>query len=156
MHFFASEAVSILVAILGGIVMVFCYPVFVFIVGTIPLAAICAVCGVQPGFFTMLLSIACGVTALIYRKHIVIPVSAMSGSLMLAFGLTLLFKGIHPALFIILFVLFMASGIFIQYKSAKDLLELGQNLTHLVSEQYKKYAPKKNLNEDGKEPEATK
>ncbi|MGN0827129.1 MAG: hypothetical protein ACI4QD_04255 [Kiritimatiellia bacterium] len=26
----------------------------------------------------------------------------------------------------------------------------------LVSEQYKKYAPKKNLNEDGKEPEATK
>lgn len=123
MHYFASEMTSLITAAVGGLVMVFCYPVFVFIIGMVPLAAICVACGVQhPGMIISILDVACGVAAVIFRKHIVIPVSAMSGGMMLALGLAFLFKGIHPVLFLLLIVLFTASGIFVQYKfTAKGL-----------------------------------
>ncbi|HBO98384.1 MAG TPA: hypothetical protein DD637_00890 [Verrucomicrobia bacterium] len=123
MHYFASEMVSLIAAAVGGLVMVFCYPVFVFLIGMTPLCAIYAACGVEhPGFILALLAAACGVAAVIFRKHIVIPVSALSGGMMLALGLAFLFKGLHPVLFLLLIVLFTASGIFVQYKfTAKGL-----------------------------------
>lgn len=117
MHYFASEAVALISAAVGGLVMVFCYPVFVFIIGMVPIAALCVACGIEhPNLFISLIALACGVAAVIYRKHIVIPVSAISGAWMLAVGLAFLFKGIHPVLFLLLAVLFVASGIFVQYK----------------------------------------
>jgi hypothetical protein len=117
MHYFASETVSFITAGVAGLVMVFCYPVYVFIMGMVPLAAVCVALGVtDPNVLTVLIGFACGVTAVIFRKHIVIPVSALSGAWMLSLGLAFLFKGMHPVLFFLLAVLFTASGIFVQYK----------------------------------------
>ena len=117
MHYFASEMVSLITAVVGGLVMVFIYPVFVFVMGMVPIAAISVACGVQhPNIVISLITVVCGIAAVIYRKHIVIPVSAMSGGMMLALGLAFLFQGIHPILFLLLIVLFTASGIFVQYK----------------------------------------
>lgn len=117
MHYFASETTSIITAAVGGLVMVFIYPVFVFIMGMLPIAIVCVSCGIQhPNIVISLIAVACGIAAVIYRKHIVIPITAMSGGMMLALGLAFLFKGIHPILFASLIVLFMASGIFVQYK----------------------------------------
>lgn len=126
MHYFASEEVSLITAAVAGLVMVFIYPVYVFIMGMVPVAVICVACGVQhPGMALTLVAGACGVAAVIYRKHIVIPVSAMSGGMMLALGLAFLFKGIHPILFLLLGVLFTASGIFVQYKfTAKGITDV--------------------------------
>ncbi len=123
MHYFASEMVAVISAVVGGLIMVFCYPVFVFIMGMVPLAAICVACGIQhPNIVISIADIACGIAAVIYRKHIVIPVTALSGGWMMAFGLAFLFKGIHPVLFLLLFILFTAVGIFVQYKfTAKGL-----------------------------------
>ena len=117
MHYFASETVSLITAGVAGLVMVFCYPVYVFIMGMVPLAAVCVAIGItEPNMLTVLIGFACGVIAVIFRKHIVIPVSALSGAWMLAFGLAFLFKGMHPVLFFLLAVLFTVSGIFVQYK----------------------------------------
>ena len=125
MHYFASETVSLISAGVAGLIMIFCYPVFVFIMGMVPLAAICVACGIEhPNLALSLIGVACGVAAVIYRKHIVIPVTALSGAWMLALGLAFLFKGIHPILFLLLVVLFTAVGIFVQYKfTAKGLKE---------------------------------
>ena len=114
---------ALIAGIVAGLVMIFVYPIFVFIMGMVPIAAICVACGVQhPGTFLSLLAFACGIAALIYRKHIVIPVTALSGGIMLAVGFAFLFGGIHPYLFMALFVLFVAGGIFVQYKyTAKGL-----------------------------------
>ena len=117
MHYFASETVSLIAAGVAGLVMVFCYPVYVFIMGMVPLAAVCVAIGItEPNMLTVLIGFACGVTAVIFRNHIVIPVSALSGAWMLALGVAFLFKGMHPVLFFLLAVLFTASGIFVQYK----------------------------------------
>lgn len=117
MHYFASETVSLITAGVAGLVMVFCYPVYVFVMGMVPFAAVCVAFGVQqPGMALSLIGCACGVVAVIFRKHIVIPVSALSGAWMLALGLAFLFKGMHPVLFLLLAVLFTAMGIFVQYK----------------------------------------
>ena len=123
MHYFASEENSIAVALVGGLVMAFCYPVYVFIIGMVPVAAICVACGVQhPGMITSFLAVACGIAAVIYRKHIVIPMSAMSGGMMLALGIAFLCGGINPILNLLLIVFFTASGIIMQYKfTAKGL-----------------------------------
>ena len=117
MHYFASETVSLITAGVAGLVMVFCYPVYVFIMGMLPFAAICVALGVtNPGLALSLVGCTCGAIAVIFRKHIVIPVSALSGAWMLALGLAFLFKGMHPVLFLLLAILFTASGIFVQYK----------------------------------------
>jgi len=123
MHYFASEMTSLISAAVGGLIMIFCYPLFVFIIGMVPMAAICVACGIEhPGLVISLIAFACGIVAVIYRKHIVIPVSALSGAWMLALGLAFLFKGMHPILFMLLTVLFTAAGIFVQYKfTAKGL-----------------------------------
>lgn len=82
-----------------------------------PTAAICVACGIaHQNLVISLIAVACGVVAVIYRRHIVIPVSAVSGGSMLALGLAFLFKGMNPYLFLVLPVLFIASGIFDQYK----------------------------------------
>ena len=123
MHYFASETTSLISALVGGLVMIFCYPVFVFIIGMVPVAMVCVACGIEhPNMVISLMALACGIAAVIYRKHIVIPVSALSGAWMLALGLAFLFKGMHPILFLLLVVLFTSSGIFVQYKfTAKGL-----------------------------------
>lgn len=125
MHYFASGTVSLISAGVAGLIMVFCYPIFVFIIGMLPIAAICVACGVEsPGIVLSLIAFACGVAAVIYRKHIVIPVSSFSGAWMLALGLVFLLKGMHPVLFLLLVVLFTAGGIFVQYKyTAKTVKE---------------------------------
>ena len=118
MHYFASEMVSIITAVVGGLVMVFCYPVFVFIVGVIAFGIPCA--GVRMNEWSPMLmggiELVGGIVAVIFRRHIVIPVTALSGGSMLALGLAFLFKGINPVLFLLLIVFFTASGIFLQYK----------------------------------------
>lgn len=117
MHYFASETVSLVTAGVAGLVMVFCYPVYVFIMGMVPLAAVCVALGItEPNMLIVLIGFACGVTTVIFRKHIVIPVSALSGAWIFALGLAFLFKGMHPVLFFLLGVLFTVSGIFVQYK----------------------------------------
>ncbi len=116
-HYFASEMVSLISAAVGGIIMVVCYPVFVFIIGMVPMAAICVALGIEhPNIVLSLIAVACGVAAVIYRKHIVIPVTALSGAWMLALGLAFLLKGMHHVVFLLLVVLLTAVGIFVQYK----------------------------------------
>ena len=126
MHYFASETVSLITAAVGGLVMVFCYPVFVFIVGVVALGLPCVGVGMNEWNPTLMgcIELIGGIVAVIFRKHIAIPVTAVSGGSMLALGLAFLFKGINPVLFLLLIVLFAASGIFVQYKfTAKGLTE---------------------------------
>jgi len=127
MHYFASETISLITAAVGGLVMVFCYPVFVFFVGVVAFGIPCLAIGMD-GWSPMLMGcieLVGGIVAVIFRKHIAIPVTALSGGSMLALGLAFLFKGIHPVLFLLLIVLFTASGIFVQYKfTAKNIKEL--------------------------------
>lgn len=125
MHYFASEMVSVISALVGGLLMVFCYPVFVFVVGVALAAVVWTGFGGQPSNVVWpIVGTIAGIAGVIYRKHIVIPISALSGAWMLALGLAFLFKGIHPILFLLLAALFTASGIFVQYKfTAKGLKE---------------------------------
>ncbi len=124
MHYFASEMTSIITAICGGLVMLFCYPGFVFLVGVIAFGLLCLGVGMD-GWSPMLMGgieLVGGIVAVIYRKHIMIPATAIAGGATLAIGIAFLFKGIHPTLFLLLVVLFVASGVFVQYKfTAKSL-----------------------------------
>lgn len=124
MHYFASEMTSIITAVVGGLVMVFCYPVFVFFVGVTAFGILCFAIGMDSWspILMGLIELAGGVVAIIYRKHIAIPVTALSGSSMLSLGLAFLFKGIPSVLLLLLIVLFTAAGIFVQYKfTAKEI-----------------------------------
>ena len=130
MHYFASEMVSLITAAVGGLVMVFCYPVFVFFVGVIAFGLPCVGVGMNEWAPLLMggIEFVGGVVAVIFRKHIAIPVTALSGGSMLALGLAFLCKGIHPVLFLLLIVLFTASGIFVQYKfTAKGVGETDQS-----------------------------
>lgn len=124
-HCFASELIAIVCAVVAGLVMILMYPVFVFIMGVTVWAIVLIVCGVEPGQIgTIHALIGCvfGVAAIIFRKHIVIPVSAWSGAWLLALGLAFLFGGMNPILFALLGLLFTGSGILVQYKfTAKDI-----------------------------------
>jgi len=127
MHYFASEMTSLITAAVGGLVMVFCYPVFVFFVGIVAFGLPCVGVGMNEWCPMLMggIELVGGIVAVIFRKHIAIPVSAISGGAMLALGLAFLFKGIHPILFLLLTVLFIASGIIVQYKfTARGLNEL--------------------------------
>ncbi|MCR5414099.1 MAG: hypothetical protein K6F50_05150 [Kiritimatiellae bacterium] len=118
MHYFASEKTSLIAALAGGVVMVFCYPVYVFFVGVVASGLPCLAVGMHGWCPTLMggIEFAGGVCAIIYRKHVMIPATAISGGTMLAFGLALLFKGMPIWLFVLLTLLFAASGIFVQYR----------------------------------------
>ena len=115
MSYFASMMTTLIVAVVTGLVMAFLYPVFVFFIGGTALCSICLAIGV-----------AAGVAAVIYRKHITIPITAYSGASMLVIGLAFLFAGLfmvgmHMAVVYVLLVLFFGSGMFVQYKyTGKD------------------------------------
>ena len=120
MSYFASMTTALIAAVVTGLVMAFLYPVFVFFVGGTAMTCICMSVGMGETV-TGLLGIAAAVAAVIYRKHITIPITAYSGAYMLAIGLLFLFAGMfqvvmHTAVVYILLVLFLASGIFVQYK----------------------------------------
>lgn len=124
MHYFASEMTSLISAAVAGLIMIFCYPVFVFFVAGILIPALfCAAFNIDLSHVGHAASTCIGATCLImgilgivFRKHIVIPVTALSGGWMFALGLAFLFKGIHPILFVLLAILFISSGCFVQYK----------------------------------------
>ena len=83
MHYFASEMTSLITAAVGGLVMVFCYPVFVFFVGVIAFGLPCVAIGMNEWSPTLMgiIELAGGIVAIIFRKNIVIPVTALSGAL---------------------------------------------------------------------------
>ena len=120
MSYFASMTTALIAAVVTGLVMAFLYPVFVFGIGGGALCSICLAVGMGETV-AGLLGIAAGVAAVIYRKHIVIPLTSYSGASMLVIGLAFLFAGLfqvgmHMVVAYILLVLFLASGIFVQYK----------------------------------------
>lgn len=132
MSYFASMTTALIAAVVTGLVMAFLYPVFVFLIGGTALCSICLAIGMGEtvaGF----LGVAAGVVAVVYRKHITIPITAYSGASMLVIGLAFLFAGMfqvvmHIAVVYILLVLFLASGIFVQYKyTAKDVVGPAKN-----------------------------
>ena len=120
MSIITSTSTAMLAALPSGLVMAFCYPGFVFLIGGMAVCGICLSLGMgEPvaGF----LGVAAGIAAVIYRKKIVIPLTAYSGASMLVIGLAFLFAGLFHvvmpmAVFFILLVLFLAGGIFVQYK----------------------------------------
>lgn len=113
-------------------VLAFLYPVFVFLIGGTALCSICLAIGMGETV-AGLLGVAAGVVAVVYRKHITIPITSYSGASMLVIGLAFLFAGMfqvvmHIAVVYILLVLFLASGIFVQYKyTAKDAVVPAKN-----------------------------
>lgn len=125
MSYFASMMTTLIVAVVTGIVMAFLYPVFVFFIGGTALCSICLAIGMGETV-AGLLGVAAGVAAVIYRKHITIPITAYSGASMLVIGLAFLFVGLfmvgmHMAVVYVLLVLFFGSGMFVQYKyTGKD------------------------------------
>lgn len=125
MSYFASMTTALIAAAVTGLVMVFLYPVFVFFVGGTAMTCICMSVGMGETV-AGLLGIAAAVAAVIYRKHITIPITAYSGAYMLAIGLLFLFAGMFGAIMpmavvYILLVLFFGSGMFVQYKyTGKD------------------------------------
>ena len=127
LHYFTkSLGMSLVGGVVSGLLMLFFYPIFVFIIGMFPWAAILVAMGIDsPNLVLSLIGIGCGVVAVIYRKHIVIPVAAISGGTMLSFGLLFLLGGMNPYVFLALMVLLIAAGIFVQYRfTAKDLKDL--------------------------------
>lgn len=132
MSYFASMTTALIAAVVTGLVMAFLYPVFVFLIGGTALCSICLAIGMGETV-AGLLGVAAGVVAVVYRKHITIPITAYSGASMLVIGLAFLFAGMfqvvmHIAVVYILLVLFLASGIFVQYKyMAKDAVVPAKN-----------------------------
>lgn len=125
MSYFASMTTALIAAVITGLVMSFCYPGFVFLIGGGAMCGICLSLGMGETV-AGLLGIAAGVAAVIYRKHITIPITAYSGAWMLVVGLVLLVAGMFDAIMpmavaYILLVLFFGSGMFVQYKyTGKD------------------------------------
>lgn len=125
MSIFASTATALLTAVITGLVMSFCYPGFVFLIGGGAMCGICLSLGMGETV-AGLLGVAAGVAAVIYRKKIVTPLTSYSGAWMLVVGLVLLVAGMFGAIMpmavaYILLVLFFGSGMFVQYKyTGKD------------------------------------
>lgn len=125
MSIVSSTSTALLVALVTGLVMAFCYIGFVFLIGGMAMCCICLSLGMG-GAIAGVLGVAAGIVAVIYRKKIVIPLTAYSGASMLVIGLVLLFAGMFLAIMpmavaYILLVLFFGSGMFVQYKyTGKD------------------------------------
>ena len=122
-HFFASETTSLICGGVAGLVMVFFYPAFVFLMGVTVWAVVCVACGItEPGMVHSLIAGVLGVLAFIFRRHVLIPVTAWSGAWMMAVGLALLFGKMNQYVFVALGLLFTVLGTFVQYKfTARDV-----------------------------------